>query len=258
MIIKEKLSIIRSALLVGAVICACALALSSPAQCAEWRVKPLGIELTESAKTGVVTVINDSAEGLTAEVRALEWVQDAEGKDSYHETGELIFYPKVLTIGAHEERIIRAGVKSARLEREKTYRLYIREIPRRDKASGAKVAIAIQFGIPVFVSPRDPQLRGEIEEAAAVKGIATFVVRNRGNAHFSIRAVTVRGTDTGGQEVFAESQEGWYLLSGAARRYEIPLPAVECRRISKLSIQVDTEAVALRKDVDFDPGQCGL
>ena len=257
MIIKGKTSRIRPALLGAAVLVACAFILHSPAHCAEWRVKPLRMDLAESAKTGVVTVINDSEERLTAEVRALEWVQDAEGKDSYRETADLIFYPKALTIGGHEERIIRAGVKNAGAEREKTYRLFIKEIPHRDTAGGAKVAIAVQFGIPVFVAPRDPQPRGEIADAAAVNGTATFVVRNGGNVHFSIRTATIRGMDPEGREVFTESREGWYLLSGAARRYEVALPGAVCRRISRLSIEVAADALTVTKDLDFSPGQCG-
>jgi outer membrane usher protein FimD/PapC len=65
------------------------LCLPRAAPCGERRVSPIRLELGRQARSGVVTVINDSEERLQVQMRATEWTQDAEGKDRDEETGDL-------------------------------------------------------------------------------------------------------------------------------------------------------------------------
>src|SRR5512143_2941873 len=56
----------------------------------EWRVTPISLGLGKDAKSGVITVSNDAAEKLNGQMKAMEWTQDAEGKDVYSETADII------------------------------------------------------------------------------------------------------------------------------------------------------------------------
>src|SRR5512145_3038365 len=126
-------------------------ALPTAARAGVWRVSPIRLDLGREAKTGVITVINGAEEKLQFQMTAHEWVQDDEGKDVYAESADLVYYPKIMVIEPKEERILRAGIRVPAAAREKAYRLFIEEIPEPRKSPGTSVAIAVRFGVPIFV-----------------------------------------------------------------------------------------------------------
>lgn len=226
------------------------------ARAGEWRVAPIRLDLGREAKSGVITVINEKPERLHVRLEATEWTQDAEGKDRYEETGELVFFPKVVLFEKDEERIVRAGIRVPATKVEKTYRLFIEEIPERRKTEGANVAIAIRFGVPVFVKPLKEQTAGAIEKIGVEKGTVSALVRNTGNVHFVIHSVTVRGKDAQGKELFAEEIAGWYLLAGASRVYKTGVPRESCEKAAAVVVEVKADRLTLTGKGDVDPAMC--
>ncbi len=99
------------------------------ARAGDWRVSPIRLDLGRDAKSGAVTVANDSDDRLQVQMKAYEWTQDAEGKDRYEETGEILFFPRMMILERKEEKILRAGIRVPAVAKEKTYRLFIEEIP---------------------------------------------------------------------------------------------------------------------------------
>ncbi len=127
----------------------------------EWRVSPIRLELDRKVKSGVLSVINEGGEKLLVQIRAFEWTQDEEGKDQYAETADLVFFPKIMTLEKGEERMIRTGIRVPAAGREKTYRLFIEEIPEpRKGGEGTNVTVAIRFGVPIFVKPIKDENKG--------------------------------------------------------------------------------------------------
>jgi len=222
----------------------------------DWRVTPIRLELGRQAKSGVITVINDSTERLQLQMKAFEWTQDGEGKDRYEETGDLVFFPKMMLFDKAEERILRAGIKVPAAAREKTYRLFLEEIPGPRKAEGVAVAIAIRFGLPIFVAPLKPEPKGELPRIAMAGGKVEAEVRNGGNIHFVIRSLTVKGTDRQGGEIFSRELSGWYLLAGASRTYATGVPPEVCQRLAAVDVDVATDRFPLHGHLDADPAMC--
>lgn len=222
----------------------------------EWRVKPIRIDLDKNAKSGLVTIINEGTEKLNVQMKAMEWTQDAEGKDVYTETEDLIFFPKLMTIDKQEERILRAGIKIPAVAKEKTYRLFVEEIPEPKKSEGINVAIAIRFGVPIFVEPIKAEPKGEIQKVEFAKGVALVVINNTGNVHFIINTVSIKGKNDKGEEIFSKDINGWYLLSGASRQYSTPVPQELCKDLSKIDIQVTTDKLNLSGKADVDKAMC--
>lgn len=222
----------------------------------EWRVMPIRLDLGRQAKSGVVTVINDAKERLQLQMKAYEWTQDAEGKDRYTETGDLIYFPKMMIFEKAEERILRAGIKVPATKREKTYRLFLEEIPGPRKAEGVNVAIAIRFGVPIFVAPLEEEPRGEIAQVAMSKGTVKARVRNPGNVHFVIRSVAVKGKNAKGEEIFSRALSGWYLLAGASRTYATEVPAGLCPELATVDVEVATDRFPLSGHLDADTAMC--
>jgi len=57
----------------------------------QWRVAPARIFLDREAKSSVITVVNEADEKVNLQGQAMEWTQDAKGKDVYQETTDLVF-----------------------------------------------------------------------------------------------------------------------------------------------------------------------
>lgn len=221
--------------------------LSSLAQASDWRVKPIRLDLNAKIKTGAITLINDGDTDLSFQVNAMQWSQDAEGKDIYTPTDDLIFFPKILTIDAHKDRIIRTGIKIPATDTEKTYRLFIEELPSKDPAEGTIIAVKVRFGVPVFAAPLEATHSGRLD-ALELKGEGLSVtIANAGNSHFRIVSLAAVGTDASGQEVFRNKIDGWYLLPGAQRDYTVPVSQNECRQAATITLESDSYDLDLKQ-----------
>jgi len=231
-------------MLLGITLLISLLFLPSGGYSAQWRISPLNIELGKGAKSGAVTVINEGKEKLLIQMKAYEWIQDTEGKDQYIETSDIVFFPKLAEIKGHGKRIIRVGIKIPAVLKEKTYRLFVAEIPQKtrdDETEGASVLVAIRVGVPIFVKPLKIESKIEIEKIELTHGVLNVVVKNTGNEHVALDSVVVKGKDSKGEEIFSEDLKGWYLLNGAARTYSVSVPEPSCKEIQDISVEIKTK-----------------
>jgi fimbrial chaperone protein len=225
----------------------------------QWRVVPARVFLDQVAKSSVIAVVNEGEEKITLQGKAMEWSQDAEGKDQYQETNDLVFFPRILMIDKGEQKIIRTGMKSTATAREKTYRLFIEEIPQPKKSTpdSTQLTVVVRFGVPVFVKPLKEELGAEITSALLTKGHVTTTVRNTGNVHFRITEIAIKGKNGKGEETFATKLDGWYLLTGAARAYSAAIPQDKCVETAQLDIAIATDSkILLKRDLNVEKSQC--
>lgn len=227
------------------------------ARAGDWRVSPIRLDLGRDAKSGAVTVANDSDDRLQVQMKAFEWTQDAEGKDRYDETGEILFFPRLMILERKEERILRAGIRVPAAAKEKTYRLFIEEIPGPRKAEGVNVAVAIRFGVPIFVKPLKEEVRGEVGAMSMSGGALLVPVKNTGNVHFVVQSVLVRGRNGAGEEIFSRELSGWYLLAGVSRGYATTVPPETCAAIAVIEAEVKSDKLPFRGRMVIDRSMCG-
>ncbi len=225
----------------------------------QWRVAPARVFLDRTAKSSVITVINEGEEKVNLQCKAMEWTQDPAGKDIYKESNDLVFFPRILLLEKGEQKIIRAGIKMPATTREKTYRLFIEEIPQPKKitADSAQLTVAIRFGVPFFIRPLKEELAGELSAVGVEKGMVSATVKNAGNTHFRITEITVKGANGKGEETFASKLDGWYLLAGADRIHSTPIPAGKCDATKRIDITVSTDTkIILNGHLNVEKGQC--
>lgn len=225
----------------------------------EWRVSPVGIYLDRHAKSSVISIYNEGDETVNLQGKVMEWFQDQDGKDTYRESKDLLFFPRILQLESGEKKIIRVGLKVPAGSQEKTYRLFVEEIPgpREDESAATEVAVLVRFGIPVFARPVQEQQAGEIVSLHAESGKVHALVRNNGNVHFKITGITVTGRDARGEVAFSENHSGWYLLAGASRLYSLALPADGCGKSDRLEVQVQTNTdLTLADALEMSEKQC--
>jgi len=219
-------------------------------------VTPIRLDLGRDARSGAVTVFNESDGRLQVQMKAFVWTQDKEGKDQYEETGDILFFPRIMIFDKRGEKILRAGIKNPAIEKEKTYRLFIEEIPEPSREEGARVAIAIRFGLPIFVKPVNAEVRGELAKLSIAGGVVTAVARNVGNVHFLVRTVLVTARDGAGKEIFSKELGGWYLLPGASRPYAAEVPSDLCREVARIDVEVRTDTLVWNGNLVADPSMC--
>lgn len=222
----------------------------------EFRVTPIRLDFDRKTKSGVVTIVNEGNDKLNLQMKAFEWTQNAEGKDQYTETNDLIFFPRIMSLEKGEEKILRAGIRIPATTKEKTYRLFIEEIPEPRKAEGVNVAIAIRFGVPIFVKPLKEELKSEIEKIDLSKGVLNTLIRNKGNTHFIIQSIVIKGKNAKGEEIFSRELSGWYLLSGVSRVYTLSVPQESCYDLTKIDLEVKTDRFTLNGRLDVNQAMC--
>jgi fimbrial chaperone protein len=219
-----------------------ALFLANNAPAANFDIKPIKIFLDPKSKIEKLTLKNISEEDLTVQIKGYQWTQNEKGQDIYQETRDLILFPRITTIKQEEEKIIRIGTNLNSGSKEKTYRIFVEEIPSGEKIenTGSTIHMYMKIGVPVFISPGKKVEKGTIEAVNIKKGKAEIKVQNNGNFHFMVNAVQVRGVDRQGKEIFSTAVDGWYILSGESKAYEITIPPDECKDITRLNVEVRT------------------
>jgi fimbrial chaperone protein len=229
---------------------------SSPASASDFQVSPITLELGQGVNSGVFTVINEGEGKINFQISLSEWTQDDTGKDVYSESTDIIFFPKIMTLETDEQRVIRVGLKGTRVQEEKTYRLFIEQIPSREKGVGVNIAVSIRFAPPIFVKPAQIKTSGAIETIMLTKGKISAVVRNTGNVHFKITSILIKGRSASGAEVFSKEIAGWYLLNHVVRNIETSFSQEKCKELSTIEIEAKTEKFNLNGKLDVQRGMC--
>ncbi len=233
-----------------------ALLLSAPVDAGEFRVAPIKVFLHRGVKSELVSVINDGKESIKVETEVVQWWQDEEGKDRYSPTKDIIYYPKVMVIKPGKMRSIRLGLKTIPEGAEKTYRIFIQEIPQKERDTGFAIRIALRFGIPIFVLPEKERVAGSVESVSLEGGKLTIWVKNLGNVHFRINKVDVNGVDVAGRSIFKKSLAGWYVLHGKRKLFEVKVPEEVCKKLKELTISVDTDKEDFSSRLDVKHSMC--
>jgi fimbrial chaperone protein len=225
----------------------------------EFVVSPVGLDLGGTARSGAITIRNDGKDKLGFELEAMEWRQDAEGKDQYVPTNELVFYPKVMAVEPGQEGLVRVGIRTPLVQAEKTYRLFIQELPGTAKAAASSTAqgnFLIRFGAPIFVGPVKPQDSLTVDSLAVTKGVVSVSAHNTGNRHQVVQGVSLKGVDRAGSEVYSLTLADRYLLAGTAKTFSAVIPRADCTRIASLSVEVRTDKLSTVRKLDVDPTMC--
>jgi len=233
-------------------------------QASDFQIQPTALELNSNVKSGVLSVINNGNKKLNVQISVMEWTQDATGKDVYGETQDIVFFPKIMTVEPEEQRAIRIGLKGRSPLQERTYRIFIEEIPAPKKPSGekpsekiiAELTIAFRYAIPIFAKPVRLQERGIVEKLEMSRGAVKASIRNTGSIHIKLLKVKLRGKDTDGKELFSKEIAGWYVLQGMSRSYEAAVPREVCENLAKFEIVAEAENFNINGTLNVQKEMC--
>jgi fimbrial chaperone protein len=219
-------------------------------------LSPVRLDLDRQNKTDSITISNDESERkIEMQAKLHEWTQDASGNDVFVESNDLVFFPRIFSIDKQDQRVVRVGLKVPASTTEKSYRLFIEELPplRDPGKKGAQVLFVLRVGVAIFVGPEKEQPGGIIERLDAAPAGAMVVIRNTGNQNFQIQSLTVKsGTE------YEKEIVGGYVLAGATRYFAAPFPANLCRKFSTVEVVMKTDRLGtIQRTFDWASSRCG-
>lgn len=241
------------------VVC-CALLAPAWAYAGQFSVNPVRLELGPAARSGAIAVRNEGKLPINFQLQAMEWAQDADGKDQYLETRDLIFFPKILTVEPGQEGVVRVGTRTPVVPTEKTYRLFIEELPSNvvdlPRTAGPQVSFLIRFGAAIFIAPLKPGDALEIGNLALVQGALTISARNTGNRHQVVQGVQIKGTDASGQEVYGMTLADRYLLAGTTKSFTTSIASTQCHKIAAIEVEIKTDRLSTKRKLEVGRAMC--
>jgi fimbrial chaperone protein len=219
-------------------------------------VNPTQIVLTSKSTSAILTLRNESDESLRFQLTVFAWDQSAQGEMKLQPTSDIVFFPTLLTLAPKESRNVRVGAATAFEAVEKSYRIFVEELPPQATQSGqSAVRVLTKMGVPIFLQPTRMQAQAGLRDLMVRDGMFTFNVRNTGNVHFVPEAVRVHGMNHAGEVVLDKQLDGWYILAGGVRSYEVKLPAPGCSALTALSVDVRIAGSALKERLET-PSAC--
>jgi len=237
----------------------CLVGLVSSADASSFTVNPIRVSLSAKNQSALLTLQSQTSEELRFKVVVQEWKQSPQGEMQLKDTKDIVVYPGLLTLGPNEERKLRIGSTVSAGAIEKSYRIFVEELPSlRAPQTGGKseVKVLTKMGIPIFVSPAKPMAAGAVESMALTKGKLAFTVKNTGNVFFLAQTVHVKALDGAGTNTFEKNVEGWYVLAGGTRVWEIEIPKDACAKSKSLTVEVHSAEVDMSGHMDVAAAGC--
>jgi fimbrial chaperone protein len=231
---------------------------SRPASASNFNVNPTQIFLSAKTTSAMVTVRNESDTPLRFQLSVSAWEQSPTGELVLTPTDDIVFFPGLLTLGPKEERRVRVGRVTAPADTEKTYRIFIEEMPPLEAvgtAGGAAVQVLTKMGIPIFVRPARETATASVSNLEQHDGALHFSLSNGGSVHYVPQQVVVRGL-AGSEQLFEQKLDSWYVLSGGHRDFAAAVPADTCARVTSLVVEVLVNSSKLSQTLESPSGAC--
>jgi fimbrial chaperone protein len=245
---------VKTILRVGALALGLWLGISSTAMADGLRVAPIKLFLSASEQNGLLTVRNEGTEPGRYQVSVSAWTESPSGEMVLTPTKDVVFFPALFSLKPNEERNIRVGVTAKAGAVERTFRIFVEELP--SEKTGTGVRLLTRMGMPIFLQPEKPAGQPVIEGPTVTGGKLTFKVKNTGNAHVEFTAASAQALDAAGASVFQHEWKGWYLLAGGERVFEVDLPGDACGKAAGFTASFDYEKAHLKGSSKPVEGAC--
>lgn len=225
---------------------------------ATFSVDPTQIRLSAQVPSALLTIRNDSAEPVRMQLAAFAWDQSPGGDMQLQRTGDIVFFPALFTLAPGQERRIRVGTTASFAATERSYRLFLEELPPDPSGAppGSGVQMLTKISLPIFLRPGTATAGAALGDVGLARGVLSFRVLNTGTVHFTPDAVRVRGVGARGEPVIDRQIDAWYLLAGGSRLFTLGVPTPECDRVRSFAIDVTVNGTVLSERLETPGGTC--
>ena len=159
---------------------------------ATFTVEPTQIVFSNRTNSVLLTLRNESTETLRFELSVFKWDQSPSGEMQLEGTEDIVFFPALLTLAPGESRRVRVGSATEFDKVEKSYRIFVEELPPLDR-QGNGVRVLTKMGIPIFLKPAKEVASANLSNLGQKSGKVFFTLSNEGTVHFVPKEIRVRG-----------------------------------------------------------------
>lgn len=202
----------------------------------------------------LLTLRNESNETLQFQLSVFAWTQSPLGQMELEPTEDVVFFPTLLTLKPKETRRVRVGSATPQDVREKTYRIFVEELPPIEKVSDG-VRVLTKMGIPIFVRPVKEVATATLNDLRQEDGTLQFTLSNSGTVHVVPQSIKVRGL-AGSNTAFDRELEGWYVLAGGRREFDMAFPKNACAQVTSIVVDVQFASGKLQERLQTPNGAC--
>jgi len=217
------------------------LCFSQGARANAFDISPVTVTLSPQTSSAMVTLTNRAPEVLRFHVSAYAWDQKPNGEMILNPTNDVVFFPAMLTLNPKETRNLRIGVQAKPGAVEKTYRVFVQELPPPvTSQKPGSVRVLTKTGIPVFLLPATAAAKPVLTDLAVKESKLTFNLKNTGNKHLRMQKLVVKLLDAG-KLLYSKELDPWYVLAGGTRNYALDLPADACKAQKTVQIELESD-----------------
>lgn len=206
----------------------------TPVQAGGIGVSPMRLVFDHGRGFGQLTLTNVSQETLAVETQVMPWPADADQQSGR----DIVVNPPLATLAPGARVTLRVGLlRRPPADRERTYRLYVTELPTPMAPGMQGIGVRLRMGIPIFVAAQQPDRRPLSWQAQRDEQGWLLRAHNPGNVHQ--RVLELKAGAGEGQLVAAVGSP--YVLPAAVALFRLPaslpLPAAG----EPLALQVQTD-----------------
>lgn len=225
------------------------IALSSPVFAGALEVSPTKIYLTNNHRVRSLVFRNLDNHDVVLSLKTFAW-QQANGKDEYQATNQILATPPIVKIKAGSSQIVRIGlISKLDDDREHAFRIYATEVIPRPKQHTNAVKIALRLGVPVFASAKAQHNAPMplVWKLSKAKDSVTLTASNRDKVHRQLTQLSIG--DGHHAEKPAWSHDIFsYILPGSSQQWTIPR-----KQLASLEDDIDVKDILIStKTVEGD------
>lgn len=214
-------------------------------------ISPFRANLNATQTSAVFNVANQRDIPMVVQVNTVEWLQQSNGEDIFNDTDDIIATPAIATIPPKTNYVIRVGLSNGITSaQEKTYRLFIEEIPSPDTQKMG-LNIALRASLPIFVAPTpklitsaSPSIEWTLKRIE--KDSVVLSAHNTGNSHVQILSYHCL---LNGIEVFKNTKVLSYLLPNTKKQWTIKNNTLLPQQTIELHLKTDVTEQVLVKNI---------
>jgi fimbrial chaperone protein len=225
------------------------------AQAGALSISPVRITLASGITSGLMTVRNESPDPVRLQLNLHAWQESPDGAMQLTPTEDLVVFPGLLQLKPNESRKVRIGLPVPQdVAVEKTYRLFLEELPGSSKLDHNQVRVLARIGVPIFLQPREPKPGWAPAVSHPDDHGFLLQLKNTGNVHLILQEVTVRGIGLKDQIIFDQTLTGGYLLADSVRNHTINVSPAGRAKLTACQVHIVTPDGPHDETVGCPPG----
>jgi fimbrial chaperone protein len=205
-------------------------------------INPVRLNLGAQQPVGSLSLTNQGTEPVVLQLDVAAWTQ-SDGQDVDTPTDDLLATPPMVSIAPGATQLVRVGLRHpAPSAQERSYRLFLQEIPNETVANTSALQFRLRFAVPVFVPTADTSDPSLIWDASESNGTLTVRAHNASSRHVQVISMSTHAGDANVLTSAAPS----YVLPGQTRAWTSSWSATPA---DALRVEASTDAGPMHADL---------